>query len=223
MTNDTQTAEDNLQFLINFFSAYSEFRENDFFISGESYAGVYIPTLVDRIRLYNMANNSLDHINLKGFVVGNGCVGTTVGACSAAGKPTRMKFLYGHGLISEAEYSELVQKCGPDLTNRSHICHTAMDKAFKDIGTLNVYDIYTPCIITDDHTNVDPEVRVWWIPVSQDGSLKACDDVRVATRYPNTPAVREAIHVQPESSIGQWMMCTTNISYHFDISSVLGI
>jgi carboxypeptidase C (cathepsin A) len=219
VTNDTQTAEDNLRFIINFFSAYSEYKEHDFYISGESYAGVYIPTLVDRIRQHNMANNSLDHINLKGFMVGNGCVGTTVGACSDAGKPTRMKFLHGHDLISEAEYSKLIEKCGPNLTNQSHICQTAIDKAFSNLGTLNVYDIYAPCIITGD----DPEMKVWQIPVSQYGNLKECNDVGVGTVYLNTPAVREAIHVKPVSSIGLWTMCTTNISYHFDINSVLDV
>lgn len=40
-TNDNKTAEDNYQFLINFFESYPEFAGNDFYIAGESYAGIY--------------------------------------------------------------------------------------------------------------------------------------------------------------------------------------
>ena len=35
--------------------------------SGESYAGIYVPTLVDTIRVMNQQTS--DKINLKGFMV----------------------------------------------------------------------------------------------------------------------------------------------------------
>ena len=37
-------------------------------ISGESYAGIYVPTLVDTIRVMN-PKTTTDKINLKGFMV----------------------------------------------------------------------------------------------------------------------------------------------------------
>lgn len=37
------------------------------FYRGESYAGIYVPTLVDTI--HNMNQHSTDTINLKGFMV----------------------------------------------------------------------------------------------------------------------------------------------------------
>jgi carboxypeptidase C (cathepsin A) len=40
-TNDTQTAQDNFAFLQWFFINYPEYANNDFYISGESYAGAY--------------------------------------------------------------------------------------------------------------------------------------------------------------------------------------
>ena len=36
-TNDTKTAQDNYQFLLNWFAAYPEYSKNQFFITGESY------------------------------------------------------------------------------------------------------------------------------------------------------------------------------------------
>lgn len=51
--NDGETAEVNLQFLIKFFQGFSEYRKSPFYIAGESYAGVYIPTLAKSILNYN--------------------------------------------------------------------------------------------------------------------------------------------------------------------------
>ncbi|KAG8076500.1 hypothetical protein GUJ93_ZPchr0006g45957 [Zizania palustris] len=49
----------------------SEFAKNDFFITGESYAGLYIPAFASHIHHINKENEDI-HINLKGFAIGNG-------------------------------------------------------------------------------------------------------------------------------------------------------
>lgn len=43
--DDIQTAEDSHAFLRKFFTHFSSFQRNKFFVSGESYAGIYVPTL----------------------------------------------------------------------------------------------------------------------------------------------------------------------------------
>lgn len=44
-TGDLKTALDSHIFLLKWFEIYSEYASNPFFISGESYAGIYVPTL----------------------------------------------------------------------------------------------------------------------------------------------------------------------------------
>lgn len=39
--NDNKTADDNYIFLVKFFDIFPQYRENPFFVSGESYAGHY--------------------------------------------------------------------------------------------------------------------------------------------------------------------------------------
>ena len=74
----------------------------DFHIAGESYAGIYVPTLANRILDGNAAGQP--RINLKGIAVGNGCMGVDTAYCGVylgAGFAQHTKFdidfMYGHG------------------------------------------------------------------------------------------------------------------------------
>lgn len=42
---DDSTAQYNLNAMIEFFKKFPEFKNNDFYVSGESYGGVYVPYL----------------------------------------------------------------------------------------------------------------------------------------------------------------------------------
>jgi carboxypeptidase C (cathepsin A) len=69
---DMITAQDNHEFLAKWFALFPQFAQNDLYISGESYAGHYIPTLVNQI--YNKTStqpNVPPQSNFKGFLVGN--------------------------------------------------------------------------------------------------------------------------------------------------------
>ena len=49
VNTDESTALDAYEFLVNFFNLYPEFKSNRFLITGESYAGIYIPMLIDQV------------------------------------------------------------------------------------------------------------------------------------------------------------------------------
>lgn len=63
--NDMNTARDNLAALNSFFIKFDLYKNNKFFIGGESYAGKYIPDLALRILESGL-------INLQGILIGNG-------------------------------------------------------------------------------------------------------------------------------------------------------
>jgi len=65
-TDDDTTSYDNYVALQHFFVKFPQFKKNEFYITGESYGGIYIPTLSVRV-LTGPAN-----INFKGFAIGNG-------------------------------------------------------------------------------------------------------------------------------------------------------
>jgi serine carboxypeptidase-like clade IV len=57
-----------MRFCQAFFTEHPEFAENDFYITGESYAGHYIPAFASRVYQGNKNNEGI-HINLKVMIV----------------------------------------------------------------------------------------------------------------------------------------------------------
>ena len=55
----------------NFFKIFTEYQNHPFYISGESYAGTYIPHLVIKMFKYMDENPNAIKLKLKGFLIGN--------------------------------------------------------------------------------------------------------------------------------------------------------
>lgn len=67
-SGDRNTAADNYVFLVNWLERFPEYKGREFYISGESYAGHYVPQLAHTILNHNKrANKTI--INLKGIIV----------------------------------------------------------------------------------------------------------------------------------------------------------
>lgn len=65
---DKRTAEDSYAFLVNWLERFPQYKNSDFFITGESYAGHYVPQLAYTIIVQNKFTNQTK-INLKGIAV----------------------------------------------------------------------------------------------------------------------------------------------------------
>lgn len=68
VTADKRTAADTYTFLVNWLERYPEYMTRDFFITGESYAGHYVPQFAQLILHKNKLTNQTV-INLKGIAV----------------------------------------------------------------------------------------------------------------------------------------------------------
>ena len=87
---------------------------------------------------------SADKINLKGIMVGNGCLGNNVGVCGGEvyGEYLSIAQLHGHGFISDLAFNKMTDACGdwvsPDLK-----CRLAIDAANAEAGSdFDIYDLY---------------------------------------------------------------------------------
>jgi len=124
---DRFTASTSRAGLVDFFHKFPELASNDFFITGESYAGVYVPTLAQSIL------HDAPEINLVGIAVGDPCTDNTAQADSMddlwyAGK---------YGFIDEAVFDTLWNKCGirsPNIQARGgrHKLVAELNKKMRD-------------------------------------------------------------------------------------------
>jgi serine carboxypeptidase-like clade II len=68
LSGDRRTAADAYLFLANWLERFPEYKSRPFYISGESYAGHYVPELAATILTQN-SYNSKTAINLRGILV----------------------------------------------------------------------------------------------------------------------------------------------------------
>jgi hypothetical protein len=107
LCNDTSTANENHDALLAFTARHPSLKDRPFFISGESYAGIYIPTLAEVIM-------NKGGMNLQGMAVGNGCWGSSESLYCGFGKEQKRleaEFLYGHGFYSKQIKAQLDAAC----------------------------------------------------------------------------------------------------------------
>eukprot|EP01138_Halocafeteria_seosinensis_P008686 gb/GECG01008878.1/.p1 GENE.gb/GECG01008878.1/~~gb/GECG01008878.1/.p1 ORF type:complete len:465 (+),score=42.58 gb/GECG01008878.1/:1-1395(+) len=217
-TNDSVTANDNYEALVKFFDAYSQYRSHELFLTGESYAGVYVPTLA-----YLVLKRS-NQLNLKGIMVGNGCTGNDVGTCSPLGPKYVSALLGGKGLFSDKVYETIKSEC-TDWVHPSSNCQAALKQMHAEVGPVDVYDVYAPCINTGSSSSFENPL----LPQSlRDAQRDAAASTKVSVKpqpgpvscgnnapqeaYLNQVSVRSALHVASENVTGKWKPCS-NLAY----------
>jgi serine carboxypeptidase-like clade 2 len=91
---DERTASDSREFLLRWFDRFPQYRDHDFWLSGESYAGHYVPQLADAVLRGNREDAEERAINLRGFLVGNALTDP------ALDSPGALDFWWSHALVS---------------------------------------------------------------------------------------------------------------------------
>ncbi|RHZ31322.1 hypothetical protein DYB37_013521 [Aphanomyces astaci] len=148
--NDDFTADRAYEFLEEFLALYPRYKNRDFYITGESYAGVYIPYLT-----YKLVQHPIAALNLVGYAIGNPFTDSKVdGTVYLPSRPcgAKVDFFYSHGLISIESYRAVNSACPPDVLwqctrsgpNCTASCRQAVDEtvATADLESLNPYYIY---------------------------------------------------------------------------------
>lgn len=157
-------SNDLYDFLQEFFKAHPEFVKNDFYITGESYAGHYIPALASRVNQGNKENQGI-HINLKGFAIGNGLTNPSI---QYQAYPD---YALENELITKADYDSIsnsIPECvqaaktcetqsGQSCETAYNICNNIFSSILSIAGDINYYDIRKKCVgdLCYDFENVE--------------------------------------------------------------------
>ena len=154
---DTKTATGLHAAMKDFYKTFPQYINNDFYITGESYAGVMIPNLAMEI-----INDPSNTINLKGVLVGNGITDFEVDYDRAL-----VEYAYWHGLISKETWNGYVRNCPhyedmemmmkvndyPEPRNVTQQCNVYRNEVSMAYDGLDLYGIYHKCPVDLDNKN----------------------------------------------------------------------
>ena len=211
VNNDLTAAEDAYDFFINFFNAYPQYKKNDFYLTAESYGGIYIPMFMDQIQTRGGVPN------LKGAAIGDGCWGTKVGLCafsSGKAQQIQVEFFQGHGMYDQPLYKRINAACQTftDEIVLTKPCKDVLDEMNQKIGTFDVYNIFDTCandelslheirekmlqtevMVENEYGGAHPQLES-----NVNGALNdySCGRNRVSAEWLSLPEVQEALHVK---------------------------
>ncbi|KAI0531464.1 hypothetical protein KFK09_001019 [Dendrobium nobile] len=145
-------SDDLYDFLQAFFQEHSGYLKNELYITGESYAGHYVPAVTERVHRGNKEKHGL-HLNLKGFAIGNGLTNPGIQYSAYA------DYAYSTGIIGEKEYKAIskiypvcelsVKLCGAHgiitCIASLMVCNSIFSSILLLAGDINYYDIRKKC------------------------------------------------------------------------------
>ncbi|KAE8810016.1 serine carboxypeptidase-like 33 [Hordeum vulgare] len=225
--NDDFVAEDTYNFLINWFKRFPQYKDREFYISGESYAGHYVPQLADLVYERNKGKKANTYINFKGFIVGNPLTDDYYDSKGLA------EYAWSHAVVSDEVYDRIKKNCDFRASNWTDDCNKAMNTIYGQYQLIDIYNIYAPkCNLgqTSAASVVDTELKY-----SEDEPFRrrirlfsGYDECysSYAQEYFNKADVQRALHANVNGMLpGKWQVCSDSIlkSYNFSVLSILPI
>ncbi|KAE9604242.1 putative carboxypeptidase D [Lupinus albus] len=208
--NDEETARDNIAFLQGWFNKFPQYRNRDLFLTGESYAGHYVPQLAKLMIEMNRKNKIF---NLKGIALGNPVLEY------AADFNSRAEFFWSHGLISDSTYNMFTKVCNYSLyvseyyrDSVSPLCSKVMGQVSKETSKfVDKYDVTLDvCIssVLSQSKVICPQTQI------QQASerIDVCVDDKV-TNYLNRRDVQDALHAKLVG-VRKWDVCSNILDYN---------
>lgn len=221
-TGDIRTATDSLQFLVQWMERFPRYKGRDVYLTGESYAGHYVPQLAKAIITYNA--KSKHPINLKGFMVGNAVTDNYYDNLGT------VAYWWSHAMISDKTYHQLINKCDFSRQKESDECESTYSYAMdQEFGNIDQYNIYAPtCSIPSDGSDDSPvgatrhTMRLPHRPYPvfrQMSGYDPCTEKRAESYY-NRPDVQKALHANTTLISYKWTACSEKLNRNWNDSDV---
>lgn len=233
--DDKNTTADSLAAMLIWYSLFPEYKENEFYISGESYAGVYVPYLAVYIHNHNMNTSAVNDtkINLKGIAVGNACTNYNYDC-----DPSDWDVYYNFNMYSSKMREDYLREC--PANDYFDPVSPQCSKIYKDIKSVmayvNKYDFNRKCYYNateskdfDNGMGVESRPRKRYANFLNDLIKKRypelkpvfdgpdCTDMVGGERWLNLEATRQALHIMPE--VGRFVSCSTSGYYNVDFAN----
>ncbi|KAM7253418.1 hypothetical protein ACFE04_026036 [Oxalis oulophora] len=208
-TGDVTTANDMKTFMLNWFDKFPSYKTRDLFLTGESYAGHYIPQLADVLLDYN-AQSSGFKFNIKGVAIGNPLLRLDKDV------PATYEFFWSHGMISDEVGLTIMNECDfDDYTfasphNVTDKCNSAISQANNIVGEyINSYDVILDVCYP---SIVEQELRLKKLATKISVGVDVCMTYE-RRYYFNLPEVQMALHANRTKLPYDWTMCSNLVNY----------
>ncbi|KAF0690729.1 Aste57867_17893 [Aphanomyces stellatus] len=206
--NDDVTTDRAYEFLVDFFAMYPTYQHREFYLTGESYAGVYIPYLATKLIAHPIPN-----VTFTGWAIGNPFTDSRVDGGA------KLDYFYSHGLISIESYHAIQETCPPETLwqctrngpNCTSTCSQLVQSVIGSADTtdLNPYYIYGDvCLLHDGQASTLKHYDIR--PNTHRGVIGPCQD-QFTQSYLSQASVQAAIHVT--GSRVDWTQCADDIDY----------
>ncbi|KAJ4711495.1 Carboxypeptidase [Melia azedarach] len=203
--NDKITARDNLVFLQNWFVKFPQYRNRSLFVTGESYAGHYIPQLAELMLEFNKKEKLF---NLKGIALGNPVLEF------ATDFNSRAEFFWSHGLISDATYTMFTSFCNYSRfvseyyrDSVSPMCSRVMSIVTRETSRfVDKYDVTLDVCIS----SVLSQSKIL-TPQQVGETIDVCVEDKTVN-YLNRKDVQKALHARLVG-VRQWAVCSNILDY----------
>ncbi|CAE5958695.1 unnamed protein product [Arabidopsis arenosa] len=203
--NDKITARDNLVFLQKWFLKFPHYLNRSLFITGESYAGHYVPQLAQLMIQYNKKHHLF---NLRGIAIGNPVLEF------ATDFNSRAEYFWSHGLISDSTYKMFTSYCNYSRYvseyyrgSMSSMCSKVMSQVSTETSRfVDKYDVTLDVCIP----SVLSQSKV--VSPNQVGeSVDVCVEDETVN-YLNRRDVQEALHARL-IGVREWTVCSNVLDY----------
>ena len=211
VNTDESTALDSYEFLVNWFEAYPEYKNNKFYVTGESYAGIYIPMLMEQLDIDSLNSG----IKVVGGAIGNGCWGTTVGTCAHGAEQQQInaEFFFGHGMYSQPLRADILRVCG-DFATVTDECQAQLDVMYEQMGDYDVYNIYDECGSDNLRASKRPSMKeVFRMMAEPNVTVDTKDSFSVSAGYRSLLQAAEQNENKPRSAAAKGQTVGTEVGY----------
>ncbi|EPY80614.1 serine carboxypeptidase CPVL [Camelus ferus] len=173
---EDDVARDLYSALVQFFLLFSDYKENDFYATGESYAGKYVPAIAHYIHMLNPVMTT--KINLKGIALGDAYFDpeSVIGGYAA--------FLFQIGLLDEKQRKYFQEQCDECA---KYIREEKWSAAFELLDKLLDGDLTTEPSYFQNVTGCSNYYNLLQCTEPEDQSYFG--------KFLSLPQVRQAIHV----------------------------
>ncbi|XP_054787720.1 serine carboxypeptidase-like 18 [Prosopis cineraria] len=219
-SSDTLSAEQAYQFVRKWLEEHPKYLHLRLFIGGDSYSGMIVPLITQKIVLGNDAGLK-PHLNLTGYLVGSPITDMYLNSNS--------RFILAHrlALISDQLYEKLKSSCKEDyvyVDPNNTACQTAISQYEKNVQEIWSNNILVPnCAFASRNPYGQRRLQKPHQKLSSDLWCWAFN-YTLSYHWANDPSVQEALHVR-EGKVKYWERCnqTMSESYIYDVETVVEV